>query len=138
MNGKIALRDIIKAIVILKPGATLAVIQRMILTKTPKATVSTALHCMAAQGLFTTRRVENKGRRGLKCNAYYPTKKLLTSFTVTREMREYLGLDDIEMNQGKLKRKNNTIFDACKQSPATKRILWFYGCGELPGLEVAR
>jgi hypothetical protein len=71
-------------------------------------------------------------------NAYYPTKKLLASFTVTREMREYLGLDDIELNLGKPKRKNNTIFDTCKQSPATKRILWFYGRGELPGLEVAR
>lgn len=132
MNGKIALRDIIKAIVILKPGATMAVIQRMIWTKTPSATIWTALHCIVAQGLFTTRRVENKGRRGFKCNAYYPTKKLLSSFTVTREMREYLGLDDIELNPGKQKRKNNTIFDACKQSPATKRILWFYGCGELP------
>lgn len=44
MNGKIALRDIIKAIVILKPGATLAVIQRMIWTKTPIATIGTALH----------------------------------------------------------------------------------------------
>lgn len=138
MNGKIALRDIIKAIVILKPGATMAVIQRMIWTKTPSTTIGTALHCMAAQGLFTTRRIENKGRRGFKCNAYYPTKKLLASFTVTREMREYLGLDDIELNTGKQKRKNNTIFDACKQSPATKRILWFYGRGEFPGLEVAR
>lgn len=134
MNGKIALRDIIKAIVILKPGATMAVIQRMIWTKTPSATIGTALHCMAAQGLFTARRVENKGRRGFKCNAYYPTKKLLASFTVTREMREYLGLDDIEMNPGKLKRKDNTIFESCKQSPATKRILWFYGCGELPAI----
>lgn len=132
MNRKIALRDIIKAIVIMKPGATMAVIQRMIWTKTPSATISTAMHCMAAQGLFTTRRVENKGRRGFKCNAYYPTKKLLSSFTVTREMREYLGLDYIELNKGKLKRKDNTIFDACKQSQATKRILWFYGRGELP------
>lgn len=138
MNRKIALRDIIKAIVILKPGVTMAVIQRMIWTKTPSATIGTALHCMPAQGLFTTRRVENKCRRGFKCNAYYPTNKLLNSFTVTREMREYLGLDDIELNQGKPKRKNNTIFESCKQSPATKRILWFYGCGELPGLEVAR
>lgn len=134
MNGRIALRDIIKAIVILKPGATMAVIQRMIWTKTPSATISTALHCMTAQGLFTTRRVENKGRRGFKCNAYYPTKKLLSSFTVTREMREYLGLDDIELNKGKLKSKDNTIFESCKQSPATKRILWFYGCGELPAI----
>lgn len=134
MNGKIALRDIIKAIVILKPGATMAVIQRMIWTKTPSATIGTALHCIVAQGLFMTRRVENKGRRGFKCNAYYPTKKLLTSFTVTREMREYLGLDDIELNTGKLKRKNNTIFESCKQSPATKRILWFYGRGELPAI----
>lgn len=138
MNGEIALRDIIKAIVILKPGATMAIVQRMIWTKTPSSTIGTAMHCMAAQGLFTTRRVGNKGRPGFKCNAYYPTKKLLASFTVTREMREYLGLDDIELNLGKPKRKNNTIFDACKQSPATKRILWFYGCGELPGLEVAR
>lgn len=134
MNGKIALRDIIKAIVILKPGVTLAVVQRMIWTKTPSATIATALHCIVAQGLFTTRRIEDKGRRGFKCNAYYPTKKLLSSFTVTREMREYLGLDDIELNLGKTNRKNNTIFDACKQSPATKRILWFYGCGELPAI----
>ena len=134
MNRKIALRDIIKAIVILKPGVTMAVIQRMIWTKTPSATIGTALHCSVAQGLFTTRRVENKGRRGFKCNAYYPTKKLLGSFTVTREMREYLGLDDIELNTGRLKRKGNAIFDACKKSPVTKRILWFYGCGELPAI----
>lgn len=87
---------------------------------------------MAAQGLFTTRRVENKGRCGFKCNAYYPTKKLLDSFTVTSEMREYLGLTDVDLNTGKLKRKNNTIFEYCKQSPATKRILWFYGRGDLP------
>ena len=132
MNGEIALRDIIKAIVILKPGVTMAVIQRMIWTKTPSATIGTALHCMAAQGLFTTIRVGNKGRPGFKCNSYYPTQKLLASFTVTREMREYLGLDDIELNHGKLKCKNNTIFDACKQSETTKRILWFYGRGELP------
>lgn len=138
MNRQIALRDIIKSIVILKPGVTMAVIQRMIWTKTPSTTIGTALHCMAAQGLFTTRRVENKCRRGFKCNAYYPTQKLLASFTVTREMREYLGLDDTELNQRKLKRKDNAIFDACKQSQATKRILWFYGRGELPGLEVAR
>lgn len=134
MNGKLALRDIIKAIVILKPGATMAVIQWMIWTKTPSATIGTALHCIVAQGLFTTRRVENKGRRGFKCNAYYPTQKLLASFKVTREMREYLGLDDIETNPVKPKRKNNTIFESCKQSPATKRILWFYGCGELPAI----
>ena len=138
MNRKITLRDIIKAIVILKPGATMAVIQRMIWITTPKATISTALHCFVEQGLLTTRRIENKGRRGFKCNAYYPTKKLLASFTVTREMREYLGLDDIELNKGKLKRKDNTIFESCKQSPATKRMLWFYGRGELPGLEIAR
>ena len=134
MNRKIALRDIIKAIVILKPGVTLAVIQRMIWTKTPKATISTAMHCIVEQGLFTTRRVENKGRCGFKCNAYYPTKKLLSSFMVTREMREYLGLDDIELNSGKPKRKNNTIFESCKQSTATKRILWFYGRGDLPAI----
>lgn len=134
MNRQIALRDIIKAIVILKPGATMAVIQRMIWTKTPSATISTAMHCMAAQGLFTTRMVENKGRRGFKCNAYYPTEKLLSSFTVTREMREYLGLDDVELNLGKMKRKDDTIFEYCKQSPATKRILWFYGSGDLPSI----
>ena len=134
MKGRIALRDIIKAIVILKPGVTLAVIQRMIWAKTPKATISTAMHCIVEQGLFTTRRVENKGRRGFKCNAYYPTKKLLASFTVTQEMREYLGLDDIELNSWKPKRKNNTIFESCKQSQATKRILWFYGRGDLPAI----
>lgn len=134
MNGEIALRDIIKAIVILKPGATMAIVQRMIWTKTPSATIGTALHCIVAQGLFTTRRVGNKGRPGFKCNAYYPTKKLLDSFAVTREMREHLGLDDIELNTGKLKRKSNTIFESCKQSQATKRILWFYGRGDLPAV----
>lgn len=134
MNRKIALRDIIKAIVILKPGVTMAVIQRMIWTKTPSATIGAALHCIAAQGLFTTRRVENKGRRGFRCNAYYPTKKLLSSFTVTREMREYLGLDGVELNSVKLKRKCNTVFESCKQSPTTKRILWFYGRGDLPAI----
>ena len=134
MNGKIALRDIIKAIVILKPGVTMAVIQRMIWTKTPSATIGTALHCMAAQGLFTTRRVENKGRRGFKCNAYYPTKKLLDSFTVTSEMREYLGLTDVDLNHRKVKRKCNTVFESCKQSTATRRVLWFYGRGELPAI----
>lgn len=138
MNRQIALRDIIKAIVILKPGVTMAVIQRMIWTKTPSATIGTALHCIVAQGLFTTRRVGNKGRPGFKCNAYYPTKKLLDSFTVTREMREYLGLDDIELNPVKPKRKGNTIFESCKQSQATQRILWFYGRGELPEMEVER
>lgn len=136
MSEKIALRDIIKAIVILKPGATMAVIQRMIWTKTPSATIGTALHCMSAQGLFTTRRVGNKGRPGFKCNAYYPTQKLLSSFTVTREMREYLGLTDVDLNPREVKRKCNTIFESCKQSPATKRILWFYGRGELPEVEV--
>lgn len=132
MNRQIALRDIIKAIVILKPGATMAVIQRMIWTKTPSATIGTALHCIVEQGLFTTRRVENKGRPGFKCNAYYPTKKLLDSFTVTSE----IGLTDADLNPGKVKRKHNTVFESCKQSPATKRILWFYGCGELPEVEV--
>ena len=136
MNRQIALRDIIKAIVILKPGATMAVIQRMIWTKTPSATIGTALHCMAAQGLFTTRRVENKGRPGFKCNAYYPTRKLLSSFTVTREMQEYLGLTDVKLKPRKLKREDNTVFESCKQSPAMKRVLWFYGRGELPEVEV--
>ena len=134
MNGKIALRDIIKAIVILKPGATMAVIQRMIWTRTASSTIGTAMHCIVAQGLFTTRRIEDKGRRGFRCNAYYPTKKLLSSFTVTREMREYLGLTDVDLNPRKLKRKCNTIFESCKQSPATKRVLWFYGRGELPAI----
>ena len=134
MNRKIALRDIIKAIVILKPGVTMAVIQRMIWTKTPSATIGTALHCIVAQGLFTTRRIENKGRRGFKCNAYYPTKKLLDSFTVTSEMREYLGLTDVDMNPRMVKRKYNAVFESCKQSPATKRILWFYGRGDLPAI----
>ena len=134
MNGEIALRDIIKAIVILKPGATMAIVQRMIWTKTPSATIGTAMHCIVAQGLFTTRRVGNKGRPGFKCNAYYPTKKLLDSFTVTSEMREYLGLTDVDMNPRKVNRKCNTIFESCKQSPATKRILWFYGRGDLPSL----
>ena len=52
MKGEIALRDIIKAIVILKPGATMAIVQRMIWTKTPKATIGTAMHCIVAQGVI--------------------------------------------------------------------------------------
>ena len=134
MNIKTALRDIIKAIVILKPGATKAIVQRMIWTKTTKATIGTAIHCIVAQGLFTTRRVGNKGRPGFKCNAYYPTKKLLDSFHVTAAMVEYLGLTEVKVKPRKLKREDNTVFEFCKQSPAMKRVLWFYGRGELPAI----
>lgn len=88
MNEEITLRDIIKAIVILKPGVSLAVIQQMIWAQTARATIGTALHAIMEQGLFTARRVENKGRHGFKCNAYYPTSKLLDSFSVTRDMME--------------------------------------------------
>lgn len=132
MNEEITLRDIIKAIVILKPGVSLAVIQQMIWSQTAKATIGTAMHAIMEQGLFTARRVENKGRPGFKCNAYYPTRKLLDSFRVTNEMIEYLGLTEVKLKPRKLKREDNTVFDACKQSPATKRMLWFYGRGELP------
>lgn len=134
MNEEITLRDIIKAIVILKPGVTLAEAQMMIWTKTARSTMATAMHAIADHGLFTTRRIENKGRPGFKCNAYYPTRKLLSSFTVTREMQEYLGLTDVKLKPRKLKREDNTVFESCKQSPATKRILWFYGRGELPSI----
>lgn len=131
MNEEITLRDIIKAIVILKPGVSMAVIQRMILAKTARATIGTALHAIMEQGLFTARRVENKGRPGFKCNAYYPTKKLLDSFRVTNEMIDYLGLTEVKLKPRKLKREDNSVFEACKQSPAMKRVLWFYGRGEL-------
>ena len=134
MNEEITLRDIIKAIVILKPGVTLAEAQMMIWAKTARSTMATAMHAIVDQGLFATRRVENKGRPGFKCNAYYPTRKLLSSFTVTREMQEYLGLTDVKLKPRKLKREDKTVFDDCKQSPATKRVLWFYGLGELPSL----
>ena len=134
MNEEITLRDIIKAIVILKPGVSLAVTQQMIWAKTSKATIGTALHSIMEQGLFTARRVENKGRPGFKCNAYYPTNKLLDSFHVTNEMIEYLGLTEVKVKARKLKREDNTVFESCKQSPATKRVLWFYGLGELPSL----
>ena len=134
MNEEITLRDIIKAIVILKPGVSLAVIQRMIWAKTAKATIGTALHSIMEQGLFTARRVENKGRPGFKCNAYYPTQRLLDSFHVTAEMIEYLGLTEVKVKPRKIKREDNTVFDSCKQSPATKRVLWFYGRGELPAI----
>ena len=134
MNEEITLRDIIKAIVILKPGVSLAVIQRMIWAQTAKATIGTALHAIMEQGLFTARRVENKGRPGFKCNAYYPTSKLLDSFAVTRDMMEYLGLTEVKLKHRKLKREDNTVFESCKQSPATKRVLWFYGRGELPAI----
>ena len=133
MNKEITLRDIIKAIVILKPGATMAIVQRMIWAKTPKATIGTAMHRIVAQGLFTTRMVENKGRPGFKCNAYYPTRKLLDSFSVTTAMIEYLGLE-VKVKPRKLKRENNTVFEDCKQSPAMNRVLWFYGRGELPAI----
>ena len=133
MNEEITLRDIIKAIVILKPGVTLAEAQMMIWAKTARSTMETAMHGIADQGLFTTRRIENKGRPGFKCNAYYPTRKLLDSFRVTTAMIEYLGLE-VKLKPRKLKREDNTVFETCKQSPATKRILWFYGRGELPAI----
>ena len=131
MNEEITLRDIIKAIVILKPGVTLAEAQMMIWAKTARSTMATAMHGIVDQGLFTTRRVDNKGRPGFKCNAYYPTRKLLDSFRVTTAMIEYLGLE-VKLKPRKLKRENNTVFEDCKQSPAMKRVLWFYGRGELP------
>lgn len=133
MNEEITLRDIIKAIVILKPGVTLVEAQMMIWAKTARSTMATAMHGIADQGLFTTRRVENKGRPGFKCNAYYPTRKLLDSFRVTTAMIEYLGLE-VKLKPRKLKRENNTVFESCKQSPAMKRVLWFYGRGELPSI----
>lgn len=136
MNEEITLRDIIKSIVILKPGVTLAEAQLMVWAKTARSTMATAMHGIADQGLFTTKRVENKGRPGFKCNAYYPTERLLASFTVTREMQEYLGLTEVKLKPKKLKREDNTVFESCKQSPATKRVLWFYGRGELPEVEV--
>ena len=123
MNEEITLRDIIKAIVIMKPGVSLAVIQQMIWAKTSKATIGTALHSIMEQGLFTARRVDNKGRPGFKCNAYYPTQKLLDSFHVTAEMIEYLGLAEVKVKPRKIKREDNTVFESCKQSPATKRVL---------------
>lgn len=133
MNEEITLRDIIKSIVILKPGVTLAEAQMMIWAKTARSTMATAMHAIADQGLFTTRRIENKGRPGFKCNAYYPTRKLLDSFRVTNEMIEYLGLE-AKLKPRKLKREDNTVFESCKQSPATKRVLWFYGRGDLPAI----
>lgn len=133
MNEEITLRDIIKAIVILKPGTTLAEAQLMIWAKTARSTMATAMHSIVDQGLFTTRRVENKGRPGFKCNAYYPTRKLLDSFRVTTAMIEYLGLE-VKLKPRKLKREDNTVFESCRQSPATKRVLWFYGHGELPAI----
>ena len=134
MNEEITLRDIIKAIVILKPGTTLAGARMMIWAKTSKATMATAMHSIADQGLFATRRVENKGRPGFKCNAYYPTRKLLDSFRVTAEMIEYLGLTEVKLKPKKLKREDNTVFESCKQSPAMKRVLWFYGRGDFPAI----
>lgn len=136
MSEEITLRDIIKAIVILKPGTTLAEAQLMMWAKTARSTMATAMHGIADQGFFTTKRVENKGRPGFKCNAYYPTERLLASFKVTREMQEYLGLTEVKLKPKKLKREYNTVFESCKQSAATKRVLWFYGRGELPEVEV--
>ena len=134
MNEEITLRDIIKAIVILKPGSTTAIIQRMILSNPPSGTVTTAIHSIKEQGLFYTRKVPNKGRPGFTCFAYYPTNLLLDSFTVTREMIEYLGLSEVKLKPKKLRWEDNTVFEFCKQSPAMKRVLWFYGRGELPAI----
>ena len=134
MNEEITLRDIIKAIVILKPGSTTAIIQKMILSSPPAGTVTTAIHSIKEQGLFYTRKVPNKGRPGFTCYAYYPTNLLLDSFAVTREMQEYLGLTEVKLKPRKLKREDNTVFEFCKQSPAMKRILWFYGRGEFPAI----
>ena len=136
MNEEITLRDIIKAIVILKPGSTTAIIQKMILSSPPSGTVTTAIHSIKDQGLFYTRKVPNKGRPGFTCYAYYPTNLLLDSFTVTREMIEYLGLTEVKLRPKKLRREDNTVFEFCKQSSTTKRVLWFYGCGEFPEVEV--
>lgn len=134
MNEEIALRDIIKAIVVLKPGSTTAIIQKMILSNPTAGTVTTAIHSIKEQGLFYTRKVPNKGRPGFTCYAYYPTNLLLDSFTVTREMIEHLGLTEVKLKPRKLKREDNTVFESCKQSPAMKRVLWFYGRGELPAI----
>lgn len=134
MNEEITLRDIIKAIVILKPGVTLAEAQMMIWAKTARATMATAMHDIVDQGLFFSHKVENKFRPGFKCNAYYPTRKLLDSFRVTSEMIEYLGLAEVKVKARKIKREDNTVFEFCKQSPAMKRVLWFYGRGELPAI----
>lgn len=134
MNEEITLRDIIKAIVILKPGVTLATVRGMICDETSVSTLATAVHAITEQGLFATRKVENVGRKGFKCHAYYPTPNLLDSFTVTREMQEYLGLTEVKLKPKKLRREDNTVFESCKQSPATKRVLWFYGRGELPAI----
>ena len=133
MNEEITLRDIIKAIVVLKPGSTTAIIQRMILSNPPSGTVTTAIHSIKEQGLFYTRKVPNKGRPGFTCFAYYPTNLLLDSFAVTREMQEYLGLE-VKVKARKIKREDNTVFEFCKQSPATKRVLWFYGRGDFPAI----
>ena len=134
MNEEITLRDIIKAIVVLKPGSTTAIIQKMILSSPTASTVTTAIHSIKEQGLFYTRKVPNKGRPGFTCFAYCPTNLLLDSFTVTREMVEYLGLSEVKMKPKKLRREDNTVFESCKQSPATKRVLWFYGRGDLPAI----
>lgn len=136
MNEELTLRDTIKAIVVLKPSSTAAIIQMMILSNYPSGTVTTAIHSIKEQGLFYTRKVPNKGRPGFTCYTYYPTKKLLGSFTVTAAMIEYLGLTEVKLKPRKLKREDNTVFESCKQSPATKRVLWFYGRGELPEVVV--
>lgn len=134
MNEEITLRDIIKAIVILKPGSTTAIVKGMILESVLPGSITTAMHGIKEQGLFYSRRVPNKGRPGFTCMAYYPTKKLLDSFHVTREMQEYLGLTEVKLKPRKIKLEDNTVFEFCKQSPATKRVLWFYGRGELPAI----
>lgn len=46
MNEEITPRDIIKAIVILKPGVTLAEAQMMIWAKAARSTMSTAMHAI--------------------------------------------------------------------------------------------
>ena len=81
MNRQIALRDIIKAIVILKPGATMAIVQRMIWTKTPKATIGTALHCIVAQGYS---RHEGLAIKGAQDSSVTPTIQRKSYWTRSR------------------------------------------------------
>lgn len=131
---KFTTRDLIKAIIILKPGVKSITIQQIVGKETHRG-ITAALSVIKSQGLIDYKKV-NDSRRGMgyKCFNYWPTPELLSTFQVTHEMVEYLGLKD-EAFKPKLGKGKNGIFDRCRKSKAMQRVLWFYGKGELPAME---
>lgn len=129
---KFTTRDLIKAIIILRPGIKSLTIQQIIGAN--HNIVSAALSVIKSQGWIESK--EQTGSRrgaGYKYLTYRASPALINSFQVTNEMAEYLGLKD-ESFKPKLARGKNGIFDRCRKSKAMQRVLWFYGKVELPAI----